>query len=102
MSDTSLPDPSSVVPRAAIAIIESPIVKPHAGVAKEVFLFLGRITPVINVDLLIKNDGEHTLLTWRRDEFFGSSWHLPGGIIRYKETSADRIRACAQGELGAE
>src|SRR5450756_1168563 len=27
---------------------------------------------------------------------------VPGGIIRYKETAEDRIRATARGELGAE
>jgi colanic acid biosynthesis protein WcaH len=32
-----------------------------------------------------------TLLTWRDDESFGAGWHVPGGIIRYKETAADRI-----------
>jgi colanic acid biosynthesis protein WcaH len=27
---------------------------------------------------------------------------VPGGIIRYKEPAADRIRACAREELGAD
>ena len=55
-----------------------------------------------NVDLLIQDDRSRTLLTWRDDEFFGAGWHLPGGIIRYKETAAERIRACAREELGAD
>lgn len=57
---------------------------------------------MINVDLLIQDDQGRTLLTWRDDEFFGAGWHIPGGIIRYKETAADRLRACAKLELGAE
>ena len=27
---------------------------------------------------------------------------MPGGIIRYKETAADRVRACGREELGAD
>jgi ADP-ribose pyrophosphatase YjhB (NUDIX family) len=49
----------------------------------------------------VQDDRARTLLTWRDDEFFGAGWHVPGGIIRYKETAADRIRACAHEELDA-
>jgi len=88
--------------RAAIAPLEAALGDPRAGLPEEVFLFASRITPLINVDLLIQDDAGRTLLTWRDDEFFGQGWHTPGGIIRYKETAADRIRACALQELGAE
>jgi ADP-ribose pyrophosphatase YjhB (NUDIX family) len=67
-----------------------------------VFRFVSRVTPLINVDLLIQDDRSRTLLTWRDDEFFGAGWHVPGGIIRYKESAADRIHACAREELSAE
>ncbi|MCU1337571.1 MAG: hypothetical protein JWO19_3152 [Bryobacterales bacterium] len=87
---------------ATIAPLESAIGDPHQGLPEEVFLFASRITPLINVDLLIQDDAGRTLLTWRGDEFFGQGWHIPGGIIRYKETAADRIRACALQELGAD
>lgn len=87
---------------AAIASLESALGDPRQGLPEEVFLFASRITPLINVDLLIQDDGGRTLLTWRDDEFFGQGWHIPGGIIRYKETAAERIRACALQELGAE
>jgi ADP-ribose pyrophosphatase YjhB (NUDIX family) len=40
-------------------------------------------------------------LTWRDDEYYKTGWHIPGGIVRYKETIADRIRAVAENELGA-
>ena len=43
-----------------------------------------------------------TLLTWRDDEFFGAGWHLPGGVIRFKELAADRVLACARQEAGIE
>jgi ADP-ribose pyrophosphatase YjhB (NUDIX family) len=87
--------------RSAIATLESAIGNPQEGLPSEVFLFVSRLTPLANVDLLIKDDRGRTLLTWRQDEFFGAGWHVPGGIIRFKETFADRIRACARQELGA-
>jgi colanic acid biosynthesis protein WcaH len=88
--------------RSAISTLESVIADPHEGLPSEVFLFVSRVTPLVNVDLLIQDDRGRTLLTWREDEFFGAGWHVPGGIIRYKEPFADRIRACAREELGAD
>ena len=58
--------------------------------------------PLINVDLLIQDGRGRTLLTWRDDEFFGAGWHVPGGVIRFQETAAERVRACAREELGAD
>jgi ADP-ribose pyrophosphatase YjhB (NUDIX family) len=87
--------------RALIAGIESAAADPRHGLPQEVFRFISRMTPLINVDLLIQDGGPRTLLTWRDDEFYGPGWHVPGGIIRYKETAADRIGACAREELGA-
>lgn len=85
-----------------IALLESSIRDPTAGLPEELFLFVSRITPLVNVDLLIKNERNQTLLTWRDDGFFPPGWHIPGGIIRYKETIADRVKAVAKNELGAE
>ena len=73
--------------REIIDILESSIPNPSKGLPEEVFLFVSRITPLINVDLLIKNEQNHTLLTWRNDSYY-LGWHIPGGIIRYKETIA--------------
>jgi ADP-ribose pyrophosphatase YjhB (NUDIX family) len=85
-----------------IPAIEARIGDPRQGLPEDVFLLVSRITPLINVDLLIQDDGSRTLLTWRADEFFGSGWHVPGGIIRFKESAAHRLRACAREELGAD
>jgi colanic acid biosynthesis protein WcaH len=86
----------------SINTLESCIENPSEGLPEELFLFTSRITPLINVDLLIKNEHGHTILTWRDDRFYSPGWHIPGGIVRYKETFADRIRAVAKNELGAE
>jgi len=86
----------------AIARVEAECGDPRSGIPEEVFLLLTRLTPMVNVDLLIRDDRERTLLTWREDIYHGSGWHIPGGVIRYKETAADRIRAVGRLELGCE
>jgi ADP-ribose pyrophosphatase YjhB (NUDIX family) len=88
--------------RRCIETLEAALGDPRRGLPAEIFRFVSRITPLINVDLLIQDDRSRTLLTWRDDEFYGPGWHVPGGIIRYKESAADRIRACAREELGAD
>lgn len=87
--------------KEAINLLESLIKNPSHGLPEDIFLFVTRITPMVNVDLLIKNKKNQTLLTWREDGLFPSSWHIPGGIIRHKEKIADRIEAVAKKELGA-
>jgi colanic acid biosynthesis protein WcaH len=72
---------------------------PENGLPKELFEFLTRLVPMINVDLLIVDERLGTLLTWRHDENYGPGWHLPGGIIRYKETAEARVRKTAEREL---
>jgi ADP-ribose pyrophosphatase YjhB (NUDIX family) len=88
--------------RQAFRTLDALVGEPVDGLPEEFFLFLSRFTPIVNVDLLIQDDRCRTLLTWRQDETYGAGWHVPGGIIRYKETAGDRIRATARRELGAE
>jgi ADP-ribose pyrophosphatase YjhB (NUDIX family) len=90
-----------MVNTSAIATIEAAVGDPKAGLPEEVFLFISRVTPLVNVDLLVKDDTGRTLLTWRDDEFYGAGWHVPGGILRYKERMSERIREVAHEELGA-
>ncbi len=85
-----------------IEALEAAIGDPREGLPEDVFLFVSRLVPLINVDLLIQDGRGRTLLTWREDEFFGAGWHVPGGVIRYRETAAARVQACAREELGAE
>lgn len=73
---------------------------PRQGLPDEVFYFISQLTPLVNVDLLIKNEAGQTLLTWRDDDFYGPGWHIPGGIIRFKENAHTRIQKVAQQELG--
>lgn len=88
--------------RKNIDILESSFHNPSEGLPEELFLFISRITPIINVDLLIKNEHNHTLRIWRDDGYWPPGWHVPGGIIRYKETIAQRAKAVAKNEIGSE
>jgi len=81
--------------------LEAFVENPTTGLPEDLFLFVSRITPLVNVDLLIKNEQNHTLLTWRDDSYHPAGWHVPGGIVRFKESFATRIKAVAAGELGA-
>lgn len=76
-------------------------VDPTIGLPEELFLYVSSITPLVNVDLLIKDDAGRVLLTWRDDPYYEPGWHVPGGIIRFKETFMDRIHAVSRVELGA-
>lgn len=83
-----------------VAAIESAIADPRRGLPDEVFYLVTRLTPMTNVDLLIRNERRETLLTWRDDGLY-HGWHVPGGIVRYKERMADRVAEVARLELGA-
>ena len=87
---------------AAIATIREAVGSATRGLPEDVFLLVSSLTPMINVDLLIQDEARRTLLTWRHDRFYGPGWHIPGGIIRFKESAAQRITAVAAGELGAQ
>lgn len=87
----------------AIKYIESNITDPTKGLPEEVFLFITRHTPMVNIDLLIKDENGRTLLSWRNDPPpHKPGWHIPGGIIRYKETFEQRIKNTAKNEIGIE
>lgn len=85
----------------AIRNLESFIRDASKGLPEDVFLLISRLTPLINVDLLIRNRRKQTLFTWRDDGYFPAGWHIPGGIVRYKEMFSERIRAVAATELAA-
>jgi colanic acid biosynthesis protein WcaH len=86
----------------ALAVLEAWALNPTAGLPYELFLFISRLVPMTNVDLLVYDDEGRILLTWRDEPIHGVGWHVPGGMIRYKETAEDRVRATALEELGLE
>lgn len=71
------------------------------GLGTELFHFSSTLAPVVNVDLLVTDDDNHVLLSWRNDYQTEFGWHIPGSCIRFRETIEDAIQRCAQNELGS-
>jgi len=65
---------------------------------QHLFNYVSSITPLVNVELVITGPSKFVLLSWRDDGLYGPGWHLPGGILRYKESLLDRIRLVAYSE----
>jgi colanic acid biosynthesis protein WcaH len=86
----------------AISFLDASVPEPSRGLPEEVFLYISRTTPLINVDLLIQDEKGRTLLSWRNERYTGTGWHVPGGIIRFKENIETRIGKVAETEIGAE
>jgi|19_taG_2_1085344.scaffolds.fasta_scaffold16280_3 colanic acid biosynthesis protein WcaH len=84
---------------------------PDAGLPEDILFLVSRMTPIVNVDLLVKDEHGNTLLSWRDEKTdienkdtdwpgCGTGWHLPGSIVRYKEKLTDRVEKCMESELG--
>ena len=75
-----------------------------SGLGEHLFHAISRLTPMVNVDLLVQKTFQgkrHTLLSWREDDFY-IGWHFPGGIVRFKEKLLDRIIKVSEDELSSE
>lgn len=78
--------------------IPSALENAEKGLPDEVFSFVASVTPMVNVDLLIEDEQGRVLLAWR-DDGKNYGWHIPGGIVRFKETFAERLHKTAIKEL---
>ncbi len=72
------------------------------GLPENLFLLVSALTPIPNVDLLIRDKKGRILLSWRDDPYYGKGWHIPGGCVRFGETMAQRLQRTAVNELGCE
>ena len=85
----------------AIGALDKHVADPSEGLPDDIFYYISRVTPLVNIDLLINDEKRRTLLSWRDDQFAGKGWHAPGGIVRFKETLETRIKKVAEIEIGA-
>jgi colanic acid biosynthesis protein WcaH len=85
----------------AIEFLDKQVLDPSAGLPDEIFYYISRVTPLVNVDLLIKDERGRTLLSWRNDQYAGQGWHLPGGVVRFRETLETRVKKVAETEIGS-
>ncbi len=74
---------------------------PTIGLPETLFEFATRVTPMVNVDLFVRNFKKEILLTWRGGNYYSPGWHIPGGIVRLRESLYDRLELVAQKELKA-
>ena len=66
-------------------------IEANIGLPENLFLLISSLVPIPNVDLLITNEKNQILLSWRDDEFYGKGWHIPSGCIRFGVTLQQRI-----------
>jgi len=59
-------------------------------------------TPLVSIDLILKNEHGEVLLGQRRNRPAQGYWFVPGGRIRKNEKSRDALQRIAQAELGIE
>lgn len=57
-------------------------------------------TPLVSIDLVVRNEHEQVLLGYRRNRPAQGYWFVPGGRIRKNECSQDALQRIAQAELG--
>ena len=86
--------------QSAISILRNARLETEEGMPEELFLLLSGLIPLPNVDLLVTNSENQLLLSRRNDGFYETSWHIPGGCMRYGESFARRIQETALRELG--
>lgn len=88
--------------KEALEFLSKEIKNPEQGLGEELFYFVSSLTPMINVELLLKDSNKRTLLSWRDDEYNGKGWHLPGRVIRFKETINECITKLFLEELSVD
>ena len=69
------------------------------GLPDHLFKYVSSITPLVNIDILLINQNNEFMLTWRDDGIYGPGWHVPGGIVRFKESVHRRISEVCRIEL---
>lgn len=57
-------------------------------------------TPLVSIDLIVKNEHGQVLLGMRNNEPAAGFWFVPGGCIRKNETLAEAFARISEAELG--
>ena len=66
----------------------------------EQFLHIVDATPLVSIDLVIRNERGEMLLGWRKNRPAQNSWFVPGGRIRKNERVKEALQRISQRELG--
>jgi colanic acid biosynthesis protein WcaH len=70
------------------------------ALGKEAFIHIIDATPLVSIDLIVRNARGEVLLGRRRSRPAQDYWFVPGGRIRKNERSQDALVRIAQTELG--
>lgn len=76
------------------------ITSPEAFLPPETFRLVIESTPLISIDLIIKNQSEHVLLGKRKNKPAQNFWFVPGGRVRKGECLTDAFIRITEDELG--
>ena len=72
---------------------------PHLGLSQKDFDRIVKLVPFVACEVLIYDKKKGILLLKRRDRYY-KGWHIPGGLLRFRESFDERIQAVARDELG--
>lgn len=93
------PDLKNIPLSDLIKEIESRIEDPSINLPYELFLFGYRNMAITNVDVFVRHKEKGVLLCWRDDEIFGQGWHIPGRVVRHKNSVEKSVKDCFHAEL---
>jgi len=66
---------------------------------KDEFAQVVRNTPLVSIDLIIRDPDEHVLVGLRTNEPAKGKWFVPGGVVRKYERLADAFARIFKAEL---
>ena len=76
---------------------------PHSNhLEKDVFLDIIDKTPLVSIDLIIKDSNNKALLGYRNNHPARGFWFVPGGRIRKNETLSQAMKRIALNEIDLE
>ncbi len=64
------------------------------------FFHVVRLTPLVSIDLVVRDAAGRVLVGWRVNRPARDSWFVPGGRVYKNERLADAFRRTALAELG--
>jgi colanic acid biosynthesis protein WcaH len=69
-------------------------------IPQDVFKLIVEHTPLVSIDLIVRNEGGHMLLGMRRNRPAQDCWFVPGGRIAKNEPMAQAFLRITRDELG--
>lgn len=84
-----------------LAKISGRIKNPKKGLPQGLFEVLCKLVVFPATEVVVINDKQEILLTWRDDKWW-KGWHIPGGLIRFGESFEQRLKQVVKNELKTE